>query len=97
MLYDVAARQAYFAPLRDGVYEPYQIRDIVDRVGGGDAFTAGLIFALTSDDLAEPQTALSFGVAASCLAQSIHGDFNYSTRDEVEKLMGGSGSGRVVR
>ena len=97
MLYDVATKQAFFAPLRDGAYEPYQIRAIVDRVGGGDSFTAGLIYALMADDLSEPQTALAFGVAASCLAQSIHGDYNYSTRDEVEKLMGGSGSGRVVR
>ena len=98
MLYERDTDTAYFAPL-DGTssYQPYQIKNIVDRVGGGDSFAGGLIFALTTPDLAEPGTALRYAVAASCLKHSIKGDFNYSTRAEVEALMGGATSGRVVR
>jgi 2-dehydro-3-deoxygluconokinase len=97
MLYCSPEQKAYFAPCRDGDYTPYTITNIVDRVGGGDAFAAGLIFALTTEDLSSPQTAISFAAAASCLAHSIPGDYNYSSRSEVETLMRGSGSGRVVR
>lgn len=97
MLYDVPTGEAAFAPMKDGVYSPYQIRNIVDRVGGGDSFAGGLIFALITPELSDLQTAVSFAVAASCLKHSIKGDFNYSTRAEVESLMGGSASGRVVR
>jgi 2-dehydro-3-deoxygluconokinase len=98
MLYDATSRQSFFAPLdADGNYQPYEIKSIVDRVGGGDAFAGGLIFALTTPERNEPQTALNYAVAASCLKHSIKGDFNYSTRNEVERLMGGSASGRVVR
>ena len=78
-------------------WKSYEIKNIVDRVGGGDSFAGGLIFALTTADLSEPQTAVKYAVAASCLKHSIKGDFNFSTRAEVEALMGGSGSGRVVR
>jgi 2-dehydro-3-deoxygluconokinase len=56
-----------------------------------------LIFALTTPELSEPQTALRFATAASCLAHSVEGDFNFVSRQEVEALMGGSASGRVVR
>lgn len=98
MLYDAASDNAFFAPLdSDGNYESYKIKNIVDRVGGGDSFAGGLIFALTTPELSEPQTAVKYAVAASCLKHSIKGDFNYSTRQEVESLMGGSASGRVVR
>ena len=97
MLYGATEKKAFFAPCRDGGYKPYKITNIVDRVGGGDAFAAGLIFALTTEELSSPQTAISFAAAASCLAHSIPGDFNYSSRSEVETLMRGSGSGRVVR
>lgn len=98
MLYDAALDQAFFAPLdNEGNYQSYQIKNIVDRVGGGDSFAGGLIFALNTPELSEGQTAVRYGVAASCLKHSIKGDFNYSTRAEVEALMGGSGSGRVVR
>jgi 2-dehydro-3-deoxygluconokinase len=74
----------------------YQITHIVDRVGGGDAFMAGLIYALLTwpgDD----QKALNFAVAASCLKHTIHGDFNLVTVAEVEQLMKGDTSGRVIR
>jgi len=69
--------------------------NIVDRVGGGDAFAAGLIFGLNNSW--EPRKALEFGVAASCLKHTIKGDFNLVSRDEVEKLLAGNVSGRVVR
>jgi 2-dehydro-3-deoxygluconokinase len=98
MLYDAKADQPFFAPRdADGNYRSYPIRNIVDRVGGGDAFAGGLIFALITPELSEPQTAVQYAVAASCLKHSIKGDFNYSTRAEVEALMGGAASGRVVR
>ena len=98
MLFDAEQDQPFFAPLdADGNYKPYQIKNIVDRVGGGDSFAAGLIFALTTPELSEPQTAVKYAVAASCLKHSIKGDVNWSTRAEVESLMGGSASGRVVR
>ncbi len=98
MLFVAASDKPYFAPLDgDGNYQAYQIRNIVDRVGGGDAFAGGLIFALTTPQLSDPQTAVRYAVAASCLKHSIKADFNYSTRGEVESLMGGSASGRVVR
>ncbi len=97
MLYDGASQKAYFAPLGKNGYQPYQIRDIVDRVGGGDSFAAGLIFALTTEELSEAEKAVRFAVATSCLAHSVEGDFNFSSRAEVEKLMNGNASGRVVR
>ncbi len=89
--------QAYFAPLdNEGHYAPYEIRNIVDRVGGGDSFAAGLIYALNCG-LYKTQDALRFAVAASCLCHSIRGDFNYSSKEEVELLMRGNASGRVQR
>jgi 2-dehydro-3-deoxygluconokinase len=82
---------------RDNFYlsKKYSITDIVDRVGGGDSFGAGLIHGLLSYD--KPEQALEFAVAASCLKHSIIGDFNRVSVTEVEKLMGGDGSGRVSR
>jgi 2-dehydro-3-deoxygluconokinase len=97
MLYDVADNAAVFAPQHEGQYQPYEIRNIVDRVGAGDAFAAGLIFGLTCKDFQTREAALQFAVAASCLAHSIEGDFNYSTRAEIGALVAGSGAGRVVR
>lgn len=73
----------------------YEIRDIVDRVGGGDAFAGGLIYGLQNQP--DPEWAVNFAVAASCLKHSIPGDFNRITRAEVETLMKGDGSGRVQR
>ena len=68
---------------------------IVDRVGGGDSFGAGLIYSTLAGK--SPQDALEFAVAASCLKHTIEGDFNLAAADEVEKLCGGDGSGRVQR
>lgn len=98
MLFDAKLEKAFFAPLDStGAYEPFEIRDIVDRVGGGDSFAAGLLYALNSSDFGDPQSAISFAVAASCLKHSVQGDFNYVTKDEVVALMGGNASGRVQR
>ena len=97
MLFDVANDTAHFAPMEANRYQPYAIKNIVDRVGAGDSFGAGLIFGLNTPELSEPRDAIHFAVASSCLAHSIVGDFNYSTREEVERLMGGSVSGRVIR
>lgn len=68
---------------------------IVDRVGGGDSFGAGLIYALLNNY--DTQKAIDFAVAASALKHSIEGDFNRVSVSEVEKLAGGDGSGRVQR
>jgi 2-dehydro-3-deoxygluconokinase len=73
----------------------YDITHIVDRVGGGDSFAAGLIYGLTS--LENHKDALEFAVAASCLKHSIPGDFYRATLDEVKGLLKEGGSGRVQR
>lgn len=76
-------------------FSPRHSIHIVDRVGGGDAFAAGLIHAMTSGDA--PQAAIDFAVAASCLKHSIEGDFNQVSVKEVLDLVKGGGSGRVQR
>lgn len=68
---------------------------IVDRIGGGDSFGAGLIYALLQGK--DTQAAVEFAVAASALKHSVEGDYNMVTVAEVEKLAGGDGSGRVQR
>ncbi len=68
---------------------------IVDRVGGGDSFGAGLIYACLTDR--DPQGIIEFAVAASCLKHSISGDYNLVSVAEVETLAGGDASGRVQR
>ena len=73
----------------------YELTDIVDRVGGGDSFGSALIHGLLEYE--DKQQSLEFAVAASCLKHSISGDYNRVSIDEVEKLMGGDGSGRVQR
>lgn len=77
------------------VSKHYDIHDIVDRVGGGDSFAAGLIYGLSRYD--SDREALEFAAAASCLKHSILGDFNRVSTEDVEKLMKGDGSGRVQR
>jgi 2-dehydro-3-deoxygluconokinase len=73
----------------------YEIANIVDRVGGGDSFAAGLIYGLTT--YKDDQRALEFATAASCLKHSISGDYNRVSVGEVEALMKGEASGRVQR
>ncbi|MBP7279584.1 MAG: sugar kinase [Sedimentibacter sp.] len=77
------------------VSKRYEIRDIVDRVGGGDSFAGGLIYGL--NNLKDKKEALEFAAAASCLKHSISGDFNRVSISDVIKLAGGDGSGRVQR
>jgi 2-dehydro-3-deoxygluconokinase len=72
----------------------YDVR-LVDRIGGGDSFAAGLIFGLVGGRT--PEAALRFAVAASALKQTIPGDFNRVSVAEVEALAGGDASGRVQR
>ena len=76
----------------DGV--KYELK-IIDRVGGGDSFGGGLIYALLTGKTT--QEAVEFAVAASALKHSIEGDYNMMTVSEVEKLAGGDGSGRIQR
>lgn len=94
MLYDHAVNEIHYAPQQAA---PYPISQVVDRLGAGDAFTAGLLYALTTPDLANPATAIQFATAAGCLAHSIEGDFNFSSRSEITDLMAGGMPGRVLR
>ena len=87
MLYDAAEKKACFST-------EYKVH-IVDRVGGGDSFGGGLIYALGSGK--DTQAAIDFAVAASCLKHSIEHDFNLVTVQEVEALAAGNGTGRVQR
>ena len=87
MLYDVASNEYCFS-------KKYELR-IIDRVGGGDSFGGGLIYALLNGKTT--QEAVEFAVAASALKHSIEGDYNMVTVAEVEKLAGGDGSGRIQR
>lgn len=82
---------------RDHFYvsKKYEIRNIVDRVGGGDSFAGGLIYGL--NNYPDKQSALEFAVAASCLKHSVLGDFNRVGVSDVTKLMAGDGTGRVQR
>jgi 2-dehydro-3-deoxygluconokinase len=73
----------------------YEITDIVDRVGSGDAFAAGMIYGLLA--LKDDQDALEFAVAAGCLKHSVPGDFNVTSLEEVRRLVKGDASGRVQR
>jgi 2-dehydro-3-deoxygluconokinase len=98
LLYVAADDRAQWAPLDDGGgYRPYEIRDIVDRIGAGDSFAAGLIFALNDAQRSAPARAIAFAVAASCLKHSVHGDFAYITVPEIDALASGNASGRVQR
>ena len=98
MLYDATTDTASFAPIVQGQYAPYEIRTIVDRIGGGDSFAAALIFALMDENLNQNDTDIAaFAAAASCLSHSIYGDFNFSKKEEVLALMKGKTSGRIVR
>ena len=94
-----ADRNDWAACIYDGkefyVSRKYEITDIVDRVGGGDSFSGGLIYGLLTYE--KQSDALEYAVAASCLKHTISGDYNRVTVPEVVALMKGSGSGRVER
>lgn len=80
---------------KDYYFSKNYLIHIVDRVGGGDSFGAGLIYACINEY--EAQATIEYAVAASCLKHTIEGDFNMVSVDEVKKLAGGDGSGRVQR
>ena len=94
-----ANRNLWSACINDGKEfyhsRTYDITDIVDRVGGGDSFAGGLIYGLSTKGGAK--AALEFAVGASCLKHTINGDLNLVTVEEVEKLIGGDGTGRIAR
>ena len=94
-----ADRNDWAACIYDGkefyVSRKYEITDIVDRVGGGDSFSGGLIYGLLTYE--KQSEALEYAVAASCLKHTIGGDYNRVSVAEVESLMKGSGTGRVQR
>ena len=79
----------------DFFFSKQYLMHIVDRVGGGDSFGGGLIYACLEN--MEPQQIIEFATAASCLKHSIEGDFNMVSVNEVLTLAGGDGSGRVQR
>lgn len=93
-----ASDNGWSALLYDGekshLSKKYDLR-IVDRVGGGDSFASGLIYALVTG--LQGQEAVEFAVAASALKHTIPGDFNLVAKDEVQNLLKGDGSGRVQR
>jgi len=97
VLYQASDDALFAAPTKDEGYVPYDIPNIVDRIGAGDAFAGSLIFALQRKELSEPVKAIQFAAAASCLAHSIQGDFNFCSLHEVEALMNGSNGSRVSR
>ena len=87
MLYDSEIHKAFYS-------QQYDIQ-IVDRVGGGDSFTAGIIYGLITGK--SNQDTIEFATAASCLKHSIEGDFNRTTVEDVEALLKSGGNGRVQR
>lgn len=93
-----ASRNGWSAILHDGAAcytSKYYGIDLVDRIGGGDSFAGGLIYGLCNG--MEKQDALEFAVAASCIKQTIPGDFNLASKEEVLALVKGNASGRVQR
>jgi 2-dehydro-3-deoxygluconokinase len=98
MLYDARNEKAHFAPIDEhGAYRPYEIRNIVDRIGAGDSFAAGIVYGLDATGRAAPEDAIQLAVAASCLKHSIHGDFAYVSMSEIQSLAAGNATGRVQR
>lgn len=87
MLFDAESLNSYFS-------SEYDIQ-IVDRVGSGDSFAAGIIYSLMNN--LDPQDAIEFATAASCLKHTIEGDFNRTTVDDVYALLRSGGHGRVQR
>jgi len=93
-----ASENGWAALLSDGkqcyISKSYRMW-IIDRVGGGDSFSGGLIYGMLTG--MTPQQSVDFAAAASCLKHSIHGDFNHVSKDEVLALLGGDASGRIQR
>ncbi len=97
-LYDVSNGLQYVSPCIDGKYVPYDITAIVDRIGAGDSFAAGILYALQDEELgSDLQTVVDFATASSCLSHSIMQDINYVTREDVIALMRTGGHSTVSR
>ncbi len=98
LLCDARTGNLFCAPLGgDGRFAPWEIRDIVDRFGAGDSFSAGLLYALHAEGLSSPETAVRFAAAEGALKYTIPGDYNVSSRTEVEHFMTGAAGGGIAR
>ncbi|HPO50487.1 MAG TPA: PfkB family carbohydrate kinase, partial [Spirochaetota bacterium] len=95
VLYKRETNQFYFSPNSGGNYETVRLEPINDRVGSGDAFAAGFIYALSKYD--NLQETLDFALASSILKHTYKGDFNYATVKEVEDIAKGNKYGRIKR
>ncbi|OHD19751.1 MAG: hypothetical protein A2086_11440 [Spirochaetes bacterium GWD1_27_9] len=95
VLYKRETNQFYFSQNIDGDFEEYLIDPVVDRIGSGDAFSSGFIFALNKYE--SLQDTLDFAVASSVLKHSYRGDFSYATLADIEDLMKGNIYGRIKR
>ncbi len=96
-LYDKSTNVSVVAPLNKTDYFPYEITNIVDRVGAGDALAGALLYGLCNLDTFDHQHVAEFAAAAGCLAHSIVGDFSFINKKEIENLLTGNSLGGVVR
>ena len=95
VLYKRETNQFYFAPNHNNKFDMVKIEPINDRIGSGDAFSAGFIYGLTKYD--SLQEVLNFALYSSVLKHSYMGDFNYANKDDVEELMKDNRHGRIKR
>ena len=97
-LYDLSNGLQYVSPCIDGKYVPYDITAIVDRIGAGDSFAAGILYALDDSELGQDlQSVVDFATASSCLCHTIMQDINYVSREDVITLMKSGGHSTVSR
>lgn len=95
-VFEADGDSGHWAPVNaEGELVPYEIRPVIDRIGTGDAFAAGMIHGWVAGWT--PGRTVGFATAASCLAHSVEGDANWVTESEVESLVAGMGGGRVRR
>lgn len=98
ILYDAKSDKQYVAPLKNGVFAPWRVEDIVDPIGSGDAFSAALIYALKDPEIkGDLQFAAEYTMACSVLAQTMRGDCNYTTKAEALALLKKGSNGAVQR
>lgn len=97
IFYDKAKDICYAAPSSKGGYNPYDIGNIVDRVGGGDALAGALLYGMCNLDTFDYKDVAEFAAGAACLSHSIVGDFSFVNKQEIENLLTGNSLGGVVR